>query len=206
MFTGIVQGIAHVTHIERKPGLSCVAVTFPPGATTAVEIGASVAIDGVCLTVTRIEGDTLSFDIMQESLSRSNLGTLSEGTRVNFERSLKFGQEIGGHLLSGHVDCTAKIEKIETPANNHHITFSVPSEKMRYIFLKGYVGLNGASLTVATCNKDNGTFTVCLIPETLRLTTFAEKRVGEFANVEIDRQTQVIVDTVTEYLRSTSHQ
>lgn len=206
MFTGIVQGVAHVKHIERKPGLVCVAVTFPQGATTSVEIGASVALDGVCLTVTRLEGETLSFDIMQESLGRTTLGNLSDGVRVNFERSLKFGQEIGGHLLSGHVDCTARIEKIETPPNNHHITLSVPSEKMRYIFPKGYVGLNGASLTVATCDKTSGNFSVCLIPETLRLTTFAEKRVGDLVNVEIDRQTQVIVDTVTEYLKSTPQQ
>jgi riboflavin synthase len=138
---------------------------------------------------------------MQESLDRSTLGNLRVGAKVNFERSLKFGQEIGGHLLSGHIDFSAQITKVDTPPNNHQITFAAPADWMRYIFPKGYVALNGASLTVARCDKGAGTFEVCLIPETLRLTTFGSLRAGDRVNVEIDRQTQVIVDTVTAYLK-----
>lgn len=203
MFTGIVQGKAETTSVTPSPGLIRVEITFPSDAVGMIELGASVAIDGVCLTVAKIAGATLAFDVMQESLDRSTLQTLRVGTQVNFERSLKFGQEIGGHLVSGHVDFAAEVVRVETPSNNHIITFRAPPQWLRYIFPKGYVALNGASLTVARCDKQDGTFEVCLIPETLRLTTFGTLGAGDKVNVEIDRQTQVIVDTVTEYLKST---
>ena len=202
MFTGIVQGIATVKSVLRKPGLLTVSLEFPSGALKGVELGASISIDGTCLTVTGIDGDTVSFDIIAESLERTNLSELEAGMKVNFERSLKFGDELGGHLLSGHIDGVVTIASIERPENNFVITFNAPKEWMKYLFPKGYVALNGASLTLATVDKERGTFSVSLIPETLRLTTFAAKTTGAKVNLEIERQTQVMVDTVNDFLLS----
>jgi riboflavin synthase len=206
MFTGIVQGTAQVITVNHRPGLANIQIRFPKDRLSNIERGASVAIDGVCLTVAAIDNQDLFFDVMQETLSRTNLSRIKVGDLVNFERSLKFGDEIGGHLLSGHIDATATILKVETPENNHTITLTTSPEWFKYIFPKGYIGLNGASLTVASCNKaartegNQPSFSVSLIPETLRLTTFAGKNAGEILNLEIDRQTQVIVDTVNTYL------
>jgi riboflavin synthase len=192
--------------VNHRPGLANIQIRFPKDRLSNIERGASVAIDGVCLTVAAIDNEDLFFDVMQETLSRTNLSRIKVGDLVNFERSLKFGDEIGGHLLSGHIDATATILKVETPENNHTITLTTSPEWFKYIFPKGYIGLNGASLTVAYCNKAISaesnlcSFSVSLIPETLRLTTFAGKNAGEILNLEIDRQTQVIVDTVNTYL------
>jgi riboflavin synthase len=137
---------------------------------------------------------------MAETLNRSTLGALQIGSRVNIERAAKDGAEIGGHPLSGHVDCVCEVYDIETPDNNYVITFKVPQSFSAYIFSKGYIGLNGTSLTVSNVNKRSGTFQVWFIPETMRLTTFGEKKVGDLINLEIERGTQVVVDTVRDFL------
>lgn len=194
MFTGIVQGIAHIRQIERKTGLFSFLIEFPAAATDKLQIGASVAINGTCLTVTRTDGPFASFDVMQETLRVTNLGTLQEGDAVNFERAARFGDEIGGHLLSGHVHGLAKVVRIEKPENNTTLTFEVPQELRKYVFPKGYIGLNGASLTIG--KVEGNCFQVHLIPETLRMTTFDRIREGDMVNLEIDTQTQTIVDTL----------
>ena len=200
MFTGIVQGIASVAQITDKEGLRSFTLDFPEGFCQDLEIGASVACDGVCLTVTALKGDTQAdFDVMQQSLNLTTLGGLSQGGRINVERAAKDGAEIGGHPLSGHVDFMATIASLRQPANNHVIRFAVPAPWMRYIFAKGYIAVNGASLTVAEAGREadgSGWFEVWLIPETLRMTTFGEKGVGAAVHIEIERQTQVVVDTV----------
>jgi len=200
MFTGIVQGIASVQRITDKEGLRSFTLEFPPGFCEGLEIGASVACDGVCLTVTELQGSTrANFDVMQQSLNLTTLGQLGSGSRLNVERAAKEGAEIGGHPLSGHVDFMATVAEIRQPANNHVIRVAVPAPWMRYIFAKGYVAVNGASLTVAQAHREpdgSGWFEVWLIPETLRMTTFAEKGVGAPVHIEIERQTQVLVDTV----------
>jgi riboflavin synthase len=119
---------------------------------------------------------------------------------VNVERSHRPGMEIGGHIVSGHVDGTAKIVRVEQPANNYVITLAIPEAWMKYVFPKGFLALNGVSLTVAEADKKNHTITVYLIPETLRRTSFAQKKVGDLVNFEVDRQTQAIVDTVVDFL------
>ena len=160
-------------------------------------VGASVAVDGVCLTVTRHDvAGQADFDVMQQSLALTTLAGLQLGSRVNVERAAKDGAEIGGHPLSGHVDVMARISHIRRPENNCVLRITVPARYMRYIFAKGYIAINGASLTVAEVDKREGAFEVWLIPETLRLTTFGEKREGDALNIEIERQTQVFVDTV----------
>ncbi|WP_343637935.1 riboflavin synthase subunit alpha [Roseateles sp.] len=200
MFTGIVQGIAQVAEITDKEGLRSFTLSFPPGFCQDLEIGASVACDGVCLTVTALKGDTQAdFDVMQQSLNLTTLGRLERGGRLNVERAAKDGAEIGGHPLSGHVDFMATVESIRRPANNHVIRIAVPAPWMRYIFAKGYIAVNGASLTVAEAGRHpdgSGWFEVWLIPETLRMTTFADKGEGAPLHIEIERQTQVMVDTV----------
>jgi riboflavin synthase len=200
MFTGIVQGIATVSALVDRPGLRSYALQFPPGFAGGLQVGASVAVDGVCLTVTRLLGDDgAAFDVMQQSLGLTTLAALAVGSRINVERAARDGAEIGGHPLSGHVDFMARVAQIRRPENNQVLRFAVPAPWMRYVFAKGYIAVNGASLTVAEAGREpggGGWFEVWLIPETLRMTTFGEKAEESLVNIEIERQTQVFVDTV----------
>jgi len=197
MFTGIVQAVATVSVLVDKPGLRSFTLAFPGGFCDGLEIGASVSVDGVCLTVTELVGeDAANFDVMQQSLSLTTLDALKVGSRVNVERAARDGAEIGGHPLSGHVDFQAVLASVRNPENNHVMRIAVPSPWMRYIFPKGYIAINGASLTVSDASRAEGWFEVWLIPETLRMTTFGEKAVGASLNIEIERGTQVVVDTI----------
>ena len=197
MFTGIVQAVATVAALSDRPGLRSFTLQFPPGFLAGQEIGASVACDGTCLTVVRHhDGDRADFDVMQQSLALTTLGTLQVGSRLNVERAARDGVEIGGHPLSGHIDFQATPVEVRHPENNHVLRIQVPPQWMRYIFPKGYIAINGASLTIAEVDRTAGCFEVWLIPETLRQTTFGDKRPGDALNIEIERQTQVMVDTV----------
>jgi len=200
MFTGIVQGVASVAAITDRPGLRSFTLQFPAGFCSGLEIGASVSCDGVCLTVTALhEGERADFDVMQQSLSLTTLAGLGQGSPLNVERAARDGAEIGGHPLSGHVDFMGTIAEVRRPENNHVLRITVPPRWMRYIFAKGYIAINGASLTVADAHREPGKagwFEVWLIPETLRMTTFGDKVEGASLNIEIERQTQVFVDTV----------
>ena len=200
MFTGIVQGIAHVARVNDRPGLRSFRLQFPPGFADGLAIGASVAVDGTCLTVTALQGsDAADFDVMQQSLALTTLAGLHEGSRVNVERAARDGAEIGGHPLSGHVDVMAQLAQMRRPENNCVLRIVVPAPWMRYVFAKGYIAVNGASLTVAEAQRErdgSGWFEVWLIPETLRMTTFGDKAEGDALNLEIERSTQVFVDTV----------
>ena len=201
MFTGIVQGLARVASITDRPGLRSFELAFAPGFDTGLEIGASVACDGVCLTVTTLPGTgRASFDVMQQSLALTTLGALAEGSPLNVERAARDGAEIGGHPISGHVDCLGTVLQVRQPENNHVLRIAVPASHMRYVFAKGYIAINGASLTVAEADRRARWFEVWLIPETLRMTTFGAKRVGDTLNIEIERGTQVVVDTVRDAL------
>ena len=201
MFTGIVQGIAEVASLTDRPGLRSFELAFPPGFDEGLEIGASVACDGVCLTVTALPAPgRATFDVMQQSLGLTTLGALPVGGRLNVERAAKDGAEIGGHPISGHVDCLGRVLEVRRPENNHVLRIAVPESHRRYVFAKGYLAVNGASLTVAEADRQQGWFEVWLIPETLRMTTFADKRAGDALNLEIERGTQVVVDTVRDTL------
>jgi len=200
MFTGIIKGQGVVQAITDRQQLRSIQVLLPTDSNEGLELGASIAIDGVCLTVTSIIDSAVTFDIMSESLKRTTLGSLIQGSKVNIERAAKDGAEIGGHPISGHVDCMCEIISIDTPENNLVMTLKVPAPFIRYVFSKGYIALNGTSLTVSGVDKQNSTFQVWFIPETLRRTTFGTKRVGDWINLEIERGTQVTVDTVREFL------
>jgi len=201
MFTGIVQAVARVAAITDRPGLRSFTLSFPAGFCDALAIGASVAVDGVCLTATAVDerAGRARFDVMQQTLALTTLARLRAGARVNVERAARDGAEIGGHPLSGHVDVKGTVTEVRRPENNRVLRIALPAPWMRYVFAKGYVAVDGASLTVAEARKERGGagwFEVWLIPETLRVTTFDAKDVGDAVNIEIERSTQVMVDTV----------
>ncbi|MGD0676702.1 MAG: riboflavin synthase subunit alpha [Polyangiaceae bacterium] len=196
MFTGIVRGAFPVERIVRTQNAMSYSVGLPDVLLAGLERGASVAIDGVCQTVALIEGSRVRFDANDETLRVTTLGELAEGSLVHVERSARQGDENGGHVLSGHVDGTADIAAVERTADNLALVVRVPSGLGKYVFNKGFIALQGASLTVNGWDGQTNTFRVHLIPETLRLTTFGEKRIGDRVNLEIDRQTQIIVDTI----------
>jgi len=201
MFTGIIRGLFPVVSIYDQEGLRTFVISLSPELVEGLKTGASVAIDGVCFTVTSISGNAVSFDAMEETLRKTTIGSLKEGDHVNIERSARMGDEIGGHVMSGHVSTMAEIVAIHESEHNKAITFKVDPSWMRFIFSKGFVSLDGASLTVVDAKKEEGTFEVWFIPETLRLTRFGTKMVGDKVNVEIDPQTQVIVETVENILK-----
>ena len=193
MFTGIVQGTAKLVSIDEKPNFRTHVVELPDHMLDGLETGASVAHNGCCLTVTEING------LMKETLRITNLGDLKVGDWVNVERAAKFSDEIGGHLMSGHIMTTAEVAKILTSENNRQIWFKVQdSQLMKYILYKGFIGIDGISLTVGEVTPTR--FCVHLIPETLERTTLGKKKLGARVNIEIDPQTQAVVDTVERVL------
>ncbi|MDC5707393.1 riboflavin synthase [Vibrio europaeus] len=198
MFTGIVQGMAEVVAIEKKEKFQTHTVKLTKEMGEGLTIGASVAHNGCCLTVTKINGDLIDFDLMQATLALTNLGELEVGASVNIERAAKFGDEIGGHSMSGHISLMGEVvDVIDTP-NNRTIWFSIPTEMIKYVLAKGYIGLDGCSLTIGEVEENR--FSVHLIPETLERTLFGQRKIGDKINVEVDPQTQAIVDTVERVL------
>ena len=260
VFTGIVQGTATVSSVERRTGGGSISssssssspspsssstesakftLAFPPGALAGVTAGGSIAINGTCLTVvTADEAASVStFDVVGETLRVTSLGRLEPGSRANFERAARVGDEIGGHLVSGHVCCVARVEEVErqgsgggdgdggsgsgndennnqNDSGNVRMRFRVPARWGKYILPKGFISLDGCSLTVGPdvvtekkkgAGNSNGDddddesttlFSVFFIPETLRVTRFGEAKVGDAINVEVDATTQAVVDAV----------
>jgi riboflavin synthase len=199
VFTGIVQGLCRVASVVDEPGLRRLQIDLGPLA-EGLLTGASVAVNGTCLTATSVSGGRAAFDVIRESMSRTNLGALEVGDRVNVERSLKFGDEIGGHVLSGHVADVATVAQIDSGANERTIWFEVPREWLHFLFHKGFVALDGASLTIAAIDRLRGWISVSLIPETIARTTLGSAAVGDRVNLEIDAQTQTVVATVERLL------
>lgn len=169
-------------------------VELPEDMAGGLQTGASVAHNGCCLTVTETDGRTARFDLMAETLDKTNLGRLKAGDLVNLERAARFGDEIGGHLMSGHITATTEILRIEHTEHNTTMHFALPAALKPYILPKGFVGLDGCSLTIGNVGEDS--FCVHLIPETLRRTLFGTRQAGDTVNLEIDPQTQAVVDTV----------
>lgn len=195
MFTGIVQRLGRVESFERDGELARLRLDIGPLAEGA-EPGASIAINGVCLTVTSIAPPLASFDVAAESLRLTNLSELAVGDRVNAERSFRIGDEVGGHVLSGHVLGMATIVERRQDGDQAFVEFELPPDALGFVFHKGYVGLDGASLTVAFMDRARGRCGVNLIPETLERTRFGWLEPGARVNVEVDAQTQAIVETV----------
>jgi len=202
LFTGLVQGKARVRALTPKSdAFATLALEFPTNALRELKIGASIAINGTCLTVVEHEKDEARFDLIVETLRATNLGKLRAGSEVNYERSARVGDEIGGHTVSGHVSCTATIREVVDTEYNREVVFALSdAELIKYVLPKGFIAVDGCSLTVGKVDKVKGEFNVWLIPETLRVTVLGNKGVGDDVNLEIESQTQVIVDTIERYM------
>tara|TARA_E500000331_G_scaffold108116_1_gene105057 strand:- start:5577 stop:6212 length:636 start_codon:yes stop_codon:yes gene_type:complete len=200
MYTGIVRACLPIASIEKLDNLSRFSIIFSDKLLFELELGASVAVNGVCLTVSEILGSSVFFDVIKETLDLSNLKYLEKETLVNIERSAKADAEIGGHPISGHVVGTAEVATIEKPVNNYRLTFTSEKPWLKFIFEKGYLSVNGCSLTVAEVNRNAQQFSINLIPETLSRTNFRLLQVGDEVNVEVESQTQTIVETVERIL------
>jgi len=200
MFTGIVQGTATIQSIHDADGMRGLGMQFPAGALANIQRGASVSLDGVCLTVISSDGDTARFDVIDETLRLTTLGERAVGDRLNFERAATFGAEIGGHLLSGHIIGTATVVDRSEDAGNLAIILQAPPHAARYVLAKGYVAIDGISLTIGTVDDAAGTFSIHLIPETRAVTTIGDRRPGDRINLEVDAMTQAVVTTVERVL------
>jgi riboflavin synthase len=199
VFTGIVQGLCRAVAVDDEPGLRRLRIDMS-GLVESLLPGASVAINGTCLTATSIVGTHVSFDVIQETVDRTNLVDVAVGDEVNVERSLRFGDEIGGHVLSGHVADAVTVAHIDTGPAERTLWFDVPPRWMVYLFHKGFVALDGASLTIAAVDGPANRIAVSLIPETIERTTLGRVRKGDRVNLEVDAQSQAIVTTVERLL------
>ena len=186
MFTGIITDIGTISAIEERGDLR---VTVQTGYdTTGIAIGASVANSGVCLTVVSKTANSISFDVSAETLRCTASGMWSQGARLNLERALKVGDELGGHIVTGHVDAVGQIAAITAEGDSKRFTFQMPASVAPYVAPKGSICLNGASLTVNEVSDDDlgHWFTVNIIPHTAEWTTFGTANAGDEVNIEID--------------------
>tara|TARA_B100000686_G_C16705929_1_gene926266 strand:- start:67 stop:696 length:630 start_codon:yes stop_codon:yes gene_type:complete len=193
MFTGIVQGIRKISFVSNIECGRKLRIQLD-NLSENLEHGASVAVNGVCLTAVKIYQGWAEFDIIQETLIRSNLGTLKSGDPVNIERACSYGDEIGGHHVSGHVDCMGTIKKIYKYPNNRDVLVSCEKKWMNYLIPKGWIAIDGISLTIVDLGED--WFSVSLIPETLQQTILGLKTENEKVNLEFDYSVKVIVHTI----------
>lgn len=184
MFTGLIEDVGRVVKLERRGGAARLTVaTLLPAA--GFSSGDSVAVNGACLTVTRIAGDTtLSFDVSPETLYASGLGRLSAGEMVNLERAMRLSDRLGGHIVTGHIDCVATITGRREESGNSIFSFSLPPENSRYLVAKGSVAIDGISLTVNSVSASG--FMVNVIPHTAAMTTLRYRKPGDPVNVETD--------------------
>ncbi len=201
MYTGIVQAVRPLLEVTRYSGHNQFTIDLTPELLDELKIGASVSVEGTCLSVTEIDGSQVRFDAMTATLERTNLRFLSAGQGVNIERSAKMNAEVGGHLMAGHIACTAEIVELSIKETGAFIKFRMPPEWAKYVFARGFLGVNGCSLTVA--DVEDGVVTINLIPETLRQTTFARYQAGDLLNIEVDHQTMVLVDVVERTIKGT---
>lgn len=198
MFTGIVQSTGRIVRVEPRGGDARLVLAAADIGPADVAPGDSISVSGCCLTVIARDGDTLAFDVSNETLSLSTLGGLRRDDRVNLEMALRLSDRLGGHLVSGHVDGIGTVVAVEPDARSQRWTIEVPSALSRYIAAKGSVCIDGVSLTVNETSGDR--FGVNLIPHTVEHTTFGDRRVGDRVNLEVDMLARYI-----ERLRSCDH-
>ena len=183
MFTGIVEELGHVVSLAHGPDSAVVRIRGPLVTADAAP-GASIAVNGICLTVVEHDADSFSVDVMAETLRRTCLGELTPGSPVNLERAVAVGDRLGGHIVQGHVAGTGTILARQPGDRWEVVTISLPGELARYVVEKGSITVDGVSLTIA--GLDDASFQVSLIPTTLALTTLGTKQVGEPVNLEVD--------------------
>jgi riboflavin synthase len=206
MFTGIVQAKVKVSEISDQEQFRRLTLEVPEQLLQSLERGASISVNGTCLTATEFSQTEalgwVSFDVIDETLAKTNLGALVVGSWVNFERSLSFGREIGGHLVSGHVHGTAEILAVSQTGANWRVDIELKPEFRAYVLSKGFISIDGISLTVGEVTATS--FSLHLIPETLEVTTLGQRKAGDRVNIELDQQTVTIVDTVERVLAAKS--
>ena len=193
MFTGIVAASCEVVKIEQGEEVRSIVVDLS-GYDDDLDIGASVAIDGVCMTVVSSIDGHVRFEAIPETLERTTMGLLKQGSRVNIERSLRMGDELGGHILSGHIMSTARILQRTQKGEGIDLLIEHQADTKPYILEKGYIAVDGMSLTVGEVQSEG--FNLHIIPETLRITTIGAKTEGDLVNIEVDSRTQAVVDTI----------
>ena len=200
MFSGITQAVVPINSLDPGDGSACYVLCLPAPLLDGLRIGASVAVDGVCLTVTAMEDGLVSFDVSDGTLAVTNLGDRAAGDRVNVERSLRAGDENGGHNVTGHVSGTARVSGLAVDGAAV-LRLAIPTEHRRYVFTRGFLAVNGCSLTVADIDETSGDVAINLIPETIRQTSFSDYRIGDRINYEIELQTRIMVDTIERCIR-----
>jgi len=183
MFTGLVREVGEVAWLRRS-GPSVQLLVKGPRTARRVRIGESVAVNGCCLTVTTQRGDQCMFDLLEESLERTNFGRLKPGSPVNLERALRVDGRLGGHFVQGHVDCASPVLAVEEKGQDLRLEIAMPADFARYVAFKGSVAINGVSLTVAAL--DAKSFSVWIIPHTLDHTNLGDLEVGDLVNLEFD--------------------
>ncbi|MDQ9008529.1 riboflavin synthase subunit alpha [Acinetobacter gerneri] len=198
MYTGIVQGLEKIVDIQQGNHFTTLFISNQNGFFDDIFIGASVAVEGTCLTATGFDStqNIVSFDVGEVSNTLTTLQFLKIGDEVNIERSVKAGMENGGHNLYGHIEGMAKVINVIHSGETVHIDLVIPEDNIKYFFKKGFIGLQGCSLTVNRVDRKSHEISVDLIPETLRLTTFKYIKVGDQLNYEIDQMTRTMVDTL----------
>lgn len=203
MFTGIVEAKGLISKKIPSAEGQRLQIEVPEGFNKDLKEGASVAVNGVCLTVTEYSNDQISFDVIKETLRVTNLGDLNKNSEVNIERSLKFGDEVGGHLLSGHISCACKASLSNTE-DEVEILVDKPENWGQYIYPKGYIALNGVSLTVGKVSDES--FSVYLIPETIRSTNLLTVEDGARLNLEIDQGVMASYENEKKILKNTGEE
>ena len=194
MFTGIVSGKGHVQKIIKSKDYVSLIIKAPKGFSKNLTKGASGSVNGVCLTVKKGKTDILEFDVIEETLQKTNLKDISKSSKVNLERSMTAKTEIGGHLVSGHIHGTGEVLKVVNRQTTKDLQIKIPTSLREYFFYKGYVALNGCSLTIGKVLKTS--FYIHLIPETVSVTTFKDIKKGDLINIEIEQATINTVETV----------
>ena len=189
MFTGLIEQVCRIQAV--RPGAGAVKLTIDLGKLAdECKIGDSVAVSGVCLTVAGLEGNLVRFDVSGETLAKSSLAKLTSGSKVNIELAMKIGDRFGGHIVQGHVDGVAKIKTIDKRGEFADIRFEAEGELLDQMVVKGSVAVDGISLTIAS--MDGNSFSVAVIPETIKRTTLGEAKTGEVVNIETDIISKII--------------
>ena len=194
MFTGIVNGKGHVQRIIKCKDYISLIIKAPKGFSKNLLKGASVSVNGVCLTTKKGKTDVLEFDVIEETLKKTNLKNISKSCKVNLERSMTTKTEIGGHLVSGHIHGTGEVIKVVNRQETKDLQIKIPVNLREYFFYKSYVALNGCSLTIGKVLKSS--FYIHLIPETISVTTFQDIKKGDLINIEVEQTTINTVETV----------
>tara|TARA_A200000113_G_C8779957_1_gene327233 strand:- start:126 stop:734 length:609 start_codon:yes stop_codon:yes gene_type:complete len=193
MFSGIVQTVGKIESIKDKNHIKTIRIETHGNYLEDIAIGQSVSIDGVCLSLVKKNNEYCEFEAVEETVNRTTLGSYKQGSKVNLEKSLKFGDTVGGHFVSGHIHTRGRIVEVELVGESKNILIEIEEKWIKYLTEKGYISINGASITIGKVSKN--TFYVHLIPETLKTTNLDQLIYDNYVNLEFDQATIAIVDT-----------